>query len=158
MKRIRTLLILITIFISSSAQEQLIGINGTYAEMVRTYSYVMEIFKKGENYTDFVFDKSCHIFVCKDMQNEGVEKIVSVELVRTKAEGYEIINKYKNNMMRQGMKPFRFKEENGDFVYFYKNKYVGGNYCHSEVLASPARILDKKGYYYMVYSVSVPTL
>lgn len=144
--------------LSAMAQEEMIGINGTYAAMVRTFSHVMNIIEKEDNYTGFVYDSSCQIFVYKNMQNEGVDKIVCLEFTKTKAEGYVKINKYRINMIRQGMKPIRYEEENGDIVYAYKNQYIGANYCHSEVVANPQRIRNERGYNYMVYSVCLPTI
>lgn len=151
------LMVLITVSLSAMGQEELMGINGTYAEMVRKYSHVLEIIEKGDDFTGFMYDRSCLIYVFKDMENEGVHKIISLEYTRTKAEGYAKIKQYMNSMRRQGMIPVR-DEENGDIVYTYQNKYCGGNYCHSEVIANPKRIYNRKGYNYRVYSVCIPTI
>lgn len=149
---------MIVVSLSAIGQEQLLGINGTYAEMVRKYSYVMNVVEKGNDYTTFLFDKSSLIIEYRNRENEGVEKIVSLEYVRTKAEGFAKINRYRNSKIKQGLKPFRYKELNGDIVYAVKNKYFGKDYCHSEILAVPKRVYDKKGYNYLVYTVNVPTI
>src|SRR5574344_135579 len=158
MKKFMILIIVTAAYLSAMGQDELQGINGTYSDMIRKYSYTMKIYEKGENYTSFIYNESCCICVYKNMQNEGVEKILCWEFLKTKAEGYKEIKSYNKKMVELGMKPFKYKEVNGDIVYACRNKYCGGDYCHSEIIATPKRIYGKKGYNYLVYSVSVPTM
>jgi hypothetical protein len=140
---------LLVVALSGKAQVKCVGINGSFAAMVKAYYAcgMTAIKTVPHQYMMFTDGEEVRI-ILYSTKNGMIRRITERHMTLNAKEACEVSEELLAKLKGQGMKmrPIRIKDHDGNPQDLYKNKFRGGNYC-DVALAYPVSCNPDDGFF-----------